>query len=247
MNQNDLQLLGVPQSISQIIPDVQNRTGISVEFCSLDDAAKASLGEFGKANAVLDVDARTQTIKIWLAPGTPRAHTITHELLHVRRNVLEGKPRWFPTVDAPAKAEAFVNFVQNDLEHLSIIREEIDLHPEAQASWDSHYEETIERAAERQDHFAIAMHWAFLRTTMPESNRAMLACAERVRRLPSVWLQASMIYQHKVKDALHDPLELMAQQIALVRDVYPDDARYFMRGKYSTEGGRLNAVCLTDF
>ncbi|MGE8569638.1 MAG: hypothetical protein ACN6PV_24455 [Achromobacter sp.] len=244
MNLNDIEKLGVPDQVLSVVPQVEQRTGIPIEFREIDEAAKSKLGQFAKAEAVLDIDAQYQTIRVWIAPECRRAHAITHELLHLKRDVLEGSPRWFPSVDAPVGSEALVFSLQTELDHLYVIPEEIALHPEAQGWWDNHYEETIGRAAERQDHFAIAMHWALLRTTMPESNRAMLACAERVRTLPSAWLRVINNYQCDVRDALHDPMALMAHQIAFVRQAYPDDAQYFMRGKYISEGGRLGVKCL---
>jgi|GEM_PF-2915197 len=244
MNLNEIEQLGVPHQVLSVVPQVEQRTGISIEFREFDEAARSKLGQFAKAEAVLDIDAQYQTIRVWIAPECRRAHAITHELLHLKRDVLESSPRWFPSVDAPVGSEALVFSMQTELDHLHVIPEEIALHPEAQGWWDSHYEGTIATAAERQDYFALAMHWALLRTTMPESNRAMLACAERVRTLSSDWLRATNNYQCDVREALHDPMALMEHQIAFVRQAYPNDAQYFMRGKYISGGGRLGVKCL---
>lgn len=213
MKTAELKQLGVPAHVISVIPEIEECTRISVNFREIDRQAAPRLGMFVKAPAVLDIDAEAQAITIWLTAGKKHAHAITHELLHLKRDILNSVPRWVPSSRASDAARDFVWQMEAELEHLFVIPEEIACHADARQYWSDRYDQLIDDAASRQDGFALCLHWAFLRTTMCAYEEVVHRCADRLRSLSNHnWLRIAHNYQCEVKAAMPRKPDLMDLQ-----------------------------------
>lgn len=237
----ELKQLGVPAPVISVIPEVEECTGISVEFREIDPQAAPRLGMFVKAPAVLDIDAEAQAITVWLAAGKKRAHAITHELLHLKRDILNSIPRWVPSSRASDAARDFVWQMEAELEHLFVIPEEISWHAEARQYWSDHYDQLLDEAASRADGFALCLHWAFLRTTMCTDEQVVHRCAAHLRSLSNQdWLRIANNYQCELKASMSRKQDLMDLQRVFFHKGFPEYSPHFMQGRYVVLGRRLH-------
>lgn len=243
----DVDLRDLPDAIAGVVPAIQERAGIAVSFRLMDEQASDRLGPFAQAFAVTDIDAEHQSITIWLAPGAYRTHTITHELLHLQRDILDSVPRWMPAAEAPAHIRDFVWQMDVELEHLFIVPQELELHPEAESFWTTHYETRLAAAALREDGFELCLHWAFLRTSMSSNDAVARRCAEHLRALSNHrWLRIANNYQCELRDAMPCKSALMAVQFEFLSSlVTPEHTAHFMKGRYVAAGGELRVDPVT--
>jgi hypothetical protein len=167
----------IPDQLLNVPDLVQEKTGIVMQIqdinnSSFDDIAPA----FAKARAVLDIDVEAQTITLWVGPESDiTPHMLGHELIHLRRNVLEGVHKIFPRADVNVGISQEALFLENELEHLFVIPEEISLFPEAEAWWTEYYRQQIQKA--RTEPVAMAHHWRTIRIALPKQKELLDACA----------------------------------------------------------------------
>ena len=170
-------LAQLSEPVQRLIFEVerQGRIVIQVE----PDASLNDLGPLG--NGLLGVEINSRRTRIY-APtnGYFPDGAVCHEVLHVRRFHVDGIPK---IVLARAVAfdpglEAMFTEIDNAIEHLVIVPEELQLHPERRQHWELVAEgvwadaDTVSLAERR---FAACMHWTFMRHVLPMSPHTDVA------------------------------------------------------------------------
>lgn len=164
----------LPPELQQLVLETEGAVGFPVEVVV--DAAQAGEGagepdplacEVGKGFARLLAPSVEQ-----LRPGA-----VFHELLHIRRFLVEGAPMLVDCADyepwTPAIATALTKH-DNAFEHLIIVRRELNEFPERREHWEAVMNRCwgaiaagqSDRVSRRQLGFAC---WAFLQHVLPDS------------------------------------------------------------------------------
>ncbi|CAM3682244.1 hypothetical protein [Polaromonas hydrogenivorans] len=218
LNYFDKALLSqIPEQLLKVPYLVEEKTGISLKIQDMDELFAGSAPGFSRALAVLDINCDEQAITLWVAPGIKlAAHMISHELIHLRRNILEGVPKIFPRTNIEEAYMTESYFLENELEHLFIIPEEISLFPEAEAWWAEHYRQQIEKV--RTEQVSIAHHWRTIRIALPKQTELIQACAAIIRDYDSRPTErlANEFY-HSIAGAMPNKHEMILELI----DMFP--------------------------
>ena len=79
-----------------------------------------------KAEMILDVDPSSQLVTIWCKPFEFTSSMLGHELMHLRRNVLESTPKLMSATQSLLRLR-----IQSYNSHLFIFPEKINKFPDA--------------------------------------------------------------------------------------------------------------------
>lgn len=89
-------LTGIPQPLRDIPLRITDATGIVVQVRPLRQGVLAHAPGMEKSPLVLDIDADKQAITIWYGEGPLSSAMVSHELIHLRRDVIESIPKLAP-------------------------------------------------------------------------------------------------------------------------------------------------------
>lgn len=166
--------------VRALVEDVERASGVEVAVSI--DARRAGRGPEGKG--ILACNVEPQAVSL-LTPTTDYFPdgAVVHELLHVRRLLVERVPRVSDNVDFeawhPGLGGALTD-LDNALEHLVIVPEELSLRPERADHWGGvmamvwggRLAEV--KDAEDQRRWAL-LHWVFMRHVVPTSAAMTMA------------------------------------------------------------------------
>lgn len=180
------------ESVKQFIHDVEKASGIEIQV-ALDPNLNVG-GATGKGK--LAVDIKAQSIRI-LAPtnGYFPEGAVRHEVLHARRIHIEN----VPMLVLADNAEWDNNFssalvaLDNAIEHIVIVPEELQFHPERYAHWEAVMRGVclgLPNVPEHEQQLALCLHWTFLQRVLPNS--------------PSVEIARDFAKSHALSEMAHD-------------------------------------------
>lgn len=203
-------LAGIPQHLIDVPQRIADATGVHVQLLPMCKEELAHASGLEKSPLVLDISAEKHAITIWYGTVQFNSAMIAHELIHLRRDVIESIPKLMPGSSASPSVTGEVFLLENDLEHLVVIPEEIRAFAESEQFWVDHYKQTIQSAYERGDQFALAMHWAQIRNSLPNQIDLAKALAAHLRSYGEdfVYYADTLREEFRVglssKGALHD-------------------------------------------
>jgi hypothetical protein len=232
----------VPPALRDIPQQIRSRTGIAVQVKEIDDSFAQRNPSFAKASAVLDIDHRHQTItiRVSLAALTPRI--MSHELIHLKRNLIESVPKFFPLATASAPDIQSIYLIENALEHLFVVPEEIAAHPESEALWAHDYQAFIDGS--KHNGFALCLHWFFLRIVLPNCKSVAEECAAHLNALQDPYLiRVAEYLRRTLQDQRPDKL---AMQQTLLKTIHPSVQTHIAVGRYAIHDGKLTTERLQD-
>lgn len=234
---NKSHLTLVPNDLLDVISHVELKAGISVDISEITDEIKAEFPAMAKAEAILDIDPDRNKISIWLSATKVAPHVIGHEIIHLRRNIVEACPKMFPAKNSPPEMIQEILFMENDLEHFFVIREEISAFPDAKESWISHYKSQLRRGDLSEK--SVIMHWCLLRTLFLEHNEELVKdCAMRLQSFNNqVLLKFSNSLQIELSQAFPDKNKM----IEIHLEFFPDISQHVVIGQYVARNGTLSA------
>lgn len=228
----------IPAALRDVPERVRGLTGIEVSFASFDDAFVRANPEFAHASAVLDIDQQGGSITIRVSPGALTPRIASHELIHLKRNVLESAPKFFP-LQSSARAQAqSVLLLENALEHLFVVPEEIAAHADAEHWWAGEMRTAIAKADGHG--FTLALHWLFLRQVLTQHEDLARDCLARLERLPEFARIAAHL-EHGIRKAFPDKA---AMQRILLDVLSPQIRAQITVARYVVRDGRLHTAAL---
>lgn len=195
----------LPDNLKLVPKQVLDITGIETKALPFTTLFLEEQPDFARAEAVLDIDPDRHSITIWYAPEKVTASTIGHELIHLRRNIVEAVPKIFPTQDTELARNCEVLFWENELEHLIIVPEQLNAFSEARAWWVEHYSSMLDR--DKTNHLSLMFAWSFIRNVLPAESELANCCANLLHKYkiaePADYLRADL------KKAMTDKAELI--------------------------------------
>jgi hypothetical protein len=173
--------------VRALVEALERASGVEVTVSI--DAGRAGHGPEGKG--ILACNIEPQAVSL-LTPTTDYFPdgAVVHELLHVRRLLVERVPRISDNVEFGAwhpGLGGYLTDLDNALEHLVIVPEELSLRPERVDHWGGVMATVWSgrlaqvKDAEDQRRWAL-LHWAFMRHVVPTSA-AMAAAVSTLQRL----------------------------------------------------------------
>lgn len=175
------------QYLEQLSPAVQAlvsqvETGAGIDIKVQLDPSRAGRGPDGAGILACDIDEFGATILVPSGDYFPEAGVV-HELLHVRRLLVEGVPRLAANIgyrQLTSELTTFLTDFDNMLEHLVIVPEELGRSTARHRHWESITERTFRHdipamtiaiGARR----AALMQWAFVDIVLPQSPARAVA------------------------------------------------------------------------
>lgn len=225
----------LPAKLAAIPEQVAAKTGMRVKLQEPDAALMAEFPELSRAKAVLDIDPRRNGITIW-ANGSVDAHTLGHEFLHLKRDILDEVPKLLPVTHATAAQSERVMFLEGELEHLLIVPEEIRYFPEANAWWAEHYRALLAR--KRASLEALLLAWCFLRLVLGDHEDLLHECAKQLQSYGNLeLLRTANNYRQEMENARPDKIAM----IRLLLELLPKQTSpTLLIGRYVMRNGRLD-------
>lgn len=161
-------LEGLPPHLREIPHLVQQATGISVQVLPDRSQVTGLMPNIGNRvmPLVLDINANTQSITIWCAPFSFSTLQLGHQLIALRRYVLESVPRYTPAKGAAPETRATILAMENELELLFLIPEEADTFPDAIQYWTDEFKAMIPIAIEMNNTYYLALMFAQIRISL---------------------------------------------------------------------------------
>ena len=165
------------EPVQRFIGEVEEAAGIAINVF-LDP----NLNEDGPTGqGILAVVIRAQSVQLF-APtnGYFPDRAVRHEVLHVRRFHVEGVPK-LTLANNERWDEGFSNALgglDNAIEHLAIVPEELQFHPERRQHWEALMRDVclaLPGVPEDERRLAVCLHWAFLRHVLPNSSAIEIA------------------------------------------------------------------------
>lgn len=231
-------LSGLPQHLRDIPARVEAATGIAVQVLPYGDEPPArSIGN-PKMRAMLDIDANTQSVTIWCTPGEVTSLMIGHQLIALRRYVLESVPRFVAVRNSGPKTKADLQAMENELELLFLIPEEVKAFAGAMDFWVGEFYKMIPVAQGMKSDFYLAMMWAQVRTSLPTQS----LLADTIERLLKSIGDTSVALAHDIRHmyrlALPDKAALLADMTTAMT---PDFMSQFSTACFIVKDGALKS------
>lgn len=220
----------IPEDLRAIPADVLALTSIPIKAREIDQAFKDASPIMGNADAIFDIDCDRQSLTIWFnrERATPRA--VGHELIHMRRYLLESVPKLMPLESTDPEITEHIHMWENDAEHLFVIPEEIARFPDGEQWWTAQYQGVVDRATESTPLF---FNYALIRNILPDQLDVARSCQEKLRSLGGDDLVSGAgNYRELLRTALPDKravLEVMLQSFRPVVRSRLCIARHVMR------------------
>jgi hypothetical protein len=234
-------LKGLPQHLLDVPRQITDITGIHVLVKPLRKEDFAFASGWDRAPALLDIDPRGQTITIFVGDAEITTAEIGHELIHLRRAVLESIPRLIPGFDAHPSIKGNILGYENELEHLFVIPEEIRTFPDAENRWVEHYRHLITRAAERGAREDLMFAYAQLRNSLPNQIDLGRTLVDHLRGCGGDWLRDADYLREDFKQAMQDKNALHA----LIQTNCPSLLSHMGTARFSAEKGYLGVESLS--
>lgn len=161
-------LEGLPPHLREIPNLVEQATGISVQVLPNRNQPPAQMPNVGNRvmPLMLDINANTQSIIIWCAPFAFSSLQLGHQLIALRRYVLESVPRFTPAKGTAPETRATILAMENELELLFLIPEEAATFPDAVQYWNDEFKAMIPIALETNNTYYLAMMFAQIRMSL---------------------------------------------------------------------------------
>lgn len=224
-------LNALPVELLQVSAKVLESTGIKVTAQAYSDLFKREQSHFSKADTVLDIDPSRSAITIWFDPDRVTPSTLGHELIHLRRNIVESVPKLFPFSTSAPDATEEILAVENELEHLLLVPEQISAFPESQVWWLDHYNALLQRIQEGNSTLMFA--WSFIRNVLPEQNELAKSYVTLLKK-HNLTEPADYLREH-MRVAMPDK----QQMIRKLLEAFPKLHTQSGIGRYVIEAGKL--------
>lgn len=203
-------LSGLPQHLRDIPARVEAATGIAVQVLPYGDEPPArSIGN-PKMRAMLDINANTQSVTIWCTPGEVTSLMIGHQLIALRRYVLESVPRFVAVRNSDPKTKADLQSMENELELLFLIPEEVKAFAGAMDFWVGEFYEMIPVAQGMKSDFYLAIMWAQVRTSLPTQSLLADTIERLLKSIGDASVALAEDIRHMYRLALPDKAALLA-------------------------------------
>jgi len=230
----------LPEKIQNIPIQVTARTGIKIEVLPIADCSSPLFG-LEKAGAALDIDGISQRIIIWYNPEAFDSSILAHELIHLRRDIIEQQPKIMPFRCSPGRSSTLF-LVENELEHLLIIPEEITLFAEAELRWVEHYNVLIDTITKReqQDILENIFTWMQIRSSLPNQTDLAKRFAAHLNKLGPEWVKTCDYIRHIAMQALPNKSKLISIITKELNDMSPDLGQSIAIGHWEMSDDELN-------
>ncbi|MFI7836968.1 hypothetical protein [Pseudomonas asiatica] len=229
----------LPEDFKSIPEDVKRKTGIEIKVLPI-SACPRPLFELDEAPAVVDIDGSSQSITIWCAPSKITASIVGHELLHIRRDILEQQPKMMP-IRCNAQKSSLIHMIENELEHLIIIREEIVNFADAEDRWASAYERIVDNAINRPkpDLLELILTWLQLRSSLPNQTKIATKLANHLKSLEPQWAKTIDYVRHIMMESLPDKAKLIHTILTELKQITPETTNSIGIGRWEMHEGSL--------
>lgn len=164
-------------SVQKFIREVERQAGVEIEV--LPSLKQNDRGPTGQG--ALEIVINAQNIQLF-APtnGYFPDGAVRHEILHVQRFHIEGVPK-LALADEEEWDRGFsdaMGALDNAIEHVVIVPEELQFHPERREHWEAVMRSVCSRlpdVPESERRLAVCLHWTFLRHVLPDSPQIEIA------------------------------------------------------------------------
>jgi hypothetical protein len=188
----------IPKHLLRIPELVREKTGIIVNYRDIEDG--------GDSNARLEITAEGIDIAVRRELVVPSQ--LAHEFIHLRRYILDSTLKLCAAEGATPHDDAFLQHVDNAVEHLFVVPEEIAACPGAEEWWVKEYESLI--PATRESTLALTMHSLFLHIVLPAKTELRAECERLlVEAGGQIALDASKKLCRDVADAIPDKYQVL--------------------------------------
>lgn len=168
-------LTGIPDHLLAVLDEIEVVTGIRPSIREMDDELREGLPGMREAAAVADIHPAARSITIWVDLEQLASHVLAHEIMHLRRDVLESVPKVMSHVNHAGDC-----MFESELEHLFIIPEEIQEFPEAEEWWRMKFREVIDGT---EDVVTLFCTYPLVCITLPNHPDLAADCLTRLEKL----------------------------------------------------------------
>lgn len=236
-------LESLPLYLQKIPEEILNLTGIEVEFKIPDEEFKKRNPGMARTPAGVEIDPDNSSVIIWLTPEGLDAGALAHELLHLKRNIIDSVPKIFPTSSAPIHIEQQIFFLENDMEHLFVLPEEIAVDPEREKEWAKVYKNVLTKA--RKQVLSLYMHWMVLNIALPNQTELIAECKSHLHGFPPYDVfGAAENLRSRVQSSMPDKRKMLDALSSIMK---PELRSHMLVGRYLSVNGRLTAECIGEF
>lgn len=230
---------GLPQELRDVPDEVESKTGIRLGILPM-ELCDQPLEAFDRAEAVIDIDGHSQKITIWCDPSSLKSSVLGHELMHLRRDILERVPKLIPYRCSPSDS-GLIHMLENELEHLFIIPEEIRIFPDAEDRWADYYSALIDRIISRsnQDHSELAITWMQLRHSLPDQVDIAKRLFAHIRNQGEQCAKQANTLRCLADEDRTDKSALVLMMTEALSTWHPRLIPHLGRGRWGTSGGKL--------
>lgn len=221
----------MPPELLRVPAQVQEITGIEVVAQPHSDQIRSELPHFSRAAAMLDIDPDRAAITIWYDPTRVTTSGFAHELIHLRRNIVESVPKLFPWGNCDGDATNLVLSSENELEHLILVPEQLSLFPESKQWWLDHYAGVASRS--NGEAMTLIYAWSFIRNVLPEEVEIAQTFAQLLRKYN--YVKPADYFREDMKQTAPDKLKMI---LKLLQD-FPGIKKYAGIGRYVMDGRQL--------
>ncbi|TMU81371.1 hypothetical protein FGA82_07370 [Pseudomonas fluorescens] len=227
--------MGLPKDLQDVPKLVTEKTGIEVDILPL-EACSVPLFRIEKAAAALDIDGDAQRITVWCDPEKITAFTLGHELIHLRRYVLEGTPVMAPFRCGPRET-SLILMVENELEHLLIIPEEIKRFTDSEDWWSKHYSELVDTivARPKPSILELIFTWTQLRSSLPSQMEIARKLGAHLQSLGPEFVRTVDHIRCNAMESLPDKVRLLTLFSGELKEI----SQCVAIGRWEMSGGRL--------
>ncbi|MFC5480462.1 hypothetical protein [Massilia suwonensis] len=242
MNRLDIKrsMSALPEYLQEIPEEVRKKTGIEVEFKEPDAEFKTRNPGMAATSAGVEIDPDNNSIIIWLTPAGLEKGALIHELLHLKRNIIDSVLKIFPNSSSPVHIQQQTFFLENDFEHLFILPEEILADPEREKEWVEVYKNALEKSRDRV--LSLYMHWLVLNIALPNQTELIAECKSLLHGFPPYDVfGAAESLRNQVQSSMPDKHKMLNVLSSILR---PELRSHMLIGRYVSANGRLTAECL---
>lgn len=241
-------LEGLPASLRAIPEQIAASMGIEVQVLPISALSEPS-AFLEKAEISCDVNGDKGTITIWCKPYEFTSSMLGHELIHLRRKLVEQVPMLMPLRTASEHENTMIYLFENEMEHLFIIPEEIQLFPDAEERWAEQYRDRVKSITQASsiDPFELVFTWTQLRLSLPNQIELGRALGQHLRSLPEGWVNTVDYFRHDMAQALpnkHRVIDILKEFVG--RDG-TFTSRIMIKGQHVVDyDGKLIVVPVSD-
>lgn len=223
----------IPDDLLAVADQVRAATGIPVTVKAMLPAA-AEKDAYARPPAVADIDGFAHSITIIVNSELVQPSHVAHELIHLRRYLLESVCMLWPAEGATPYDVNWIVNVDNSLEHLLVVPEEIAASDGAEQWWIAHYEALVEHTG--RNWLGQTMHLLFLRAVLPTQHALRARCEEFIALTGVGQLEKASLVSDNALAALPSKRKL----IDVVRPLLPPELQTRMAlACYAARDGRI--------